>query len=129
MIQVRRQKSYLARHHAVRNEVDGDDVLLYPVSKHKLLSTKNHRRSLHHLRSAAGVAGTRAAPIVRRRPDDIDESPHQTLKRNSATHGGNFPLYSHHRDPLGNRLHVLWGGCVVDSVVQGGETRLLATID
>jgi hypothetical protein len=55
------------------------------VAKDQLLTTKHHRGSLHHLRSAAGVAGTRAAPVVCRRPDDVDESPHQTLEHNSTT--------------------------------------------
>ena len=78
-VEVRGQKTYLARHHAVRNEVHGDDVLLSLVAKDQLLTTKYHRGSLHHLRSAAGVAGTRAAPVVRRRPDYINERTHQTL--------------------------------------------------
>ena len=102
------------------------------VAKDQLLTTKHHRGSLHHLRSAAGVAGTRAAPVVCRRPDDVDESPHQTLEHNSMTGGhggGNCPLHRHHRDPLGNGLLVHWRGGVLYRIAQGGETRLLATID
>ena len=108
-----------------------DNVLFSLVAKNQLLTTKRHRGSLHHLRSAAGVAGTRAAPVVRRRPDDVDKSPYQTLKHNSTTGhgGGNCPLHRHHRDPLGNGLLVHWRGGVLYRVAQGGETRLLATID
>ena len=132
MVEVRGQKSDLARHHAMQNEVDGDDVLLSLVAKDQLLMTKHHHGSLHHLRSAAGVAGTRAAPVVRRRPDDVSESPHQTLEHNSTTGGhggGNCPLHRHHRDPLGNGLLAHWRGGVLYRIAQGGKTRLLATID
>ena len=82
MVEVRGQKSDLAHNHAVRNEVHGDDVLLLLVAKDQLLTTKRHRGSLHHLQFASGVAGTRAAPVVRRRPDDVNESPHQTFEHN-----------------------------------------------
>ena len=47
MIELRGQKSDLARHHAVRNEVHGNDVLLSLVAKDQLLTTKHHRGSLH----------------------------------------------------------------------------------
>ena len=88
MIEVCGQKSDLARHHAVRNEVHGNDVLLSLVAKDQLLTTKHHCGSLHHQRFAAGVAGTRVAPVVCRRPDDVDKSPYQMLKHNSTTGHG-----------------------------------------
>jgi hypothetical protein len=34
------------------------------------------------------VAGTRVAPVVCRRPDDVDKSPYQMLKHNSTTGHG-----------------------------------------
>ena len=49
MVEVRGQKSDLARHHAVRNEVHGDDVLLLLVAKDHLLTTKHNRGFLRHL--------------------------------------------------------------------------------
>ena len=129
-VEVRGQKTYLARHHAVEDEVDGDDVLLALVAKDHLFPAEHHRRSLLHLHSTAGMAGTSATPVRRRRSDNVNEGANQALHHDAMTGLCCDNRTRSHGNTLSNGLLFdCWGVTLYRRIIaQGGETRLLATI-
>ena len=128
LVEMRRQKTNLARHHAVEDEVDGDDVLLTTVAEDHLLPHKSHLRLLRDLHSTARVAGTSAAPVVRRSPDDINKCADQPLDHDTSryltTKTRNLGTDPQNRWPLSNGLFDEISG----SLAHRGKTLLLATL-